>query len=225
MIKILKKLLSLKENINNDLDNNIENNENNYLPIKQVIKLHKYKLANFLIDEIGIEYSNEDAYNMINIINNKHFLKRSLDICNININDIVNIIRNFDNPLIFELGFNLQNLNNLYNGKTLLMHCIENLRYKTIIYLINNKIDVNKKDINNNDCGYYLYNFINNNKELELEKINKIYLILKRKKININYNYGLFTLKEQINKLNKIEFEYDNNEQVEENILLHLSDN
>jgi len=107
------------------------------------------------------------------------------------------------------------------------MYCIENLRYKTIIYLINNKIDVNKKDINNNDCGYYLYNFINNNndKELKLEKINKIYLILKRKKININYNYGLFTLKEQINKLNKIEFEYDNNEQVEENILLHLSDN
>jgi hypothetical protein len=221
MIKILKRLLNLKDEISND------NIENNYLPINQVILLHKYKLATFLIDEIGIEYSKEDAYNMINIVNNKHFLKRSLDICNININDIVNIIKNFDNPLIFELGFNLQNLNNLYNGKTLLMYCIENLRYKTIIYLINNKIDVNKKDINNNDCGYYLYNFINNNndKELKLEKINKIYLILKRKKININYNYGLFTLKEQINKLNKIEFEYDNNEQVEENILLHLSDN
>ena len=221
MIKILKRLLNLKDEISND------NIENNYLPINQVILLHKYKLATFLIDEIGIEYSKEDAYNMINIVNNKHFLKRSLDICNININDIVNIIKNFDNPLIFELGFNLQNLNNLYNGKTLLMYCIENLRYKTIIYLINNKIDVNKKDINNNDCGYYLYNFINSNndKELKLEKINKIYLILKRKKININYNYGLFTLKEQINKLNKIEFEYDNNEQVEENILLHLSDN
>ena len=221
MIKILKRLLNLKDEISND------NIENNYLPINQVILLHKYKLATFLIDEIGIEYSKEDAYNMINIVNNKHFLKRSLDICNININDIVNIIKNFDNPLIFELGFNLQNLNNLYNGKTLLMYCIENLRYKTIIYLINNKIDVNKKDINNNDCGYYLYNFINNNndKELKLEKINKIYLILKRKKININYNYGLFTLKEQINKLNKIEFEYDNNEQVEENILLDLADN
>ena len=224
MIKILKKLLSLKENINNDLDDNIENNEKNYLPIKQVILLNKYKLANFLIDEIGIKYSKEDSYNMINIVNNKHFLKRSLDNCNININDIVNIIKNFDNPLIFELGFNFQNLNNLYNGKTLLMHSIENLRYKTIIYLINNNIDVNKRDINNNDCGYYLYNFINDNKddELELEIINKIYLILKRKKINVNHNYGLFTLKEQISKLNKIEFEYDNNE---ENIILQLSDN
>jgi len=87
MIKILKRLLNLKDEISND------NIENNYLPINQVILLHKYKLATFLIDEIGIEYSKEDAYNMINIVNNKHFLKRSLDICNININDIVNIIK------------------------------------------------------------------------------------------------------------------------------------
>lgn len=214
MIKLIKKLFNYDDVI-------FINNNENYLPILEIIKLHKYKLANFLIDEIGIKYSKDDAKKVINIINNKSFLKRSLEVCNINSNDIIFIIKNFDNPLIFSLNSNFLNINKLYNGKTLLMYALEYFRYNTIIFLINNDIDIKKKDNNNNDCGYYLYNFINkkeNNTKIKI--INKIYKILKDN-IDIKKKYDECNLEELIKNINKIEIELENDNQMINNFVIN----